>query len=29
MLAISAVAAVIPAWHAARTDPLSSLRADG
>ncbi len=28
MLAIAAAAAVVPAWHAARTDPLASLRAD-
>ena len=28
MLAVAAVAAVVPAWHAARTDPLTSLRAE-
>jgi predicted permease len=28
MFAIAAAAAVLPAWHAARTDPLASLRAD-
>ena len=28
MLAVSAVAAVVPAWQAARTDPLISLRAE-
>ena len=28
MLAVAAVAAVVPAWHAARTDPLSSLRVE-
>jgi NAD(P)-dependent dehydrogenase (short-subunit alcohol dehydrogenase family) len=28
MLAVSATAAAVPAWHAARTDPLTSLRAE-
>jgi ABC-type antimicrobial peptide transport system permease subunit len=28
MLAVAAVAAVVPAWQAARTDPLASLRAE-
>jgi putative ABC transport system permease protein len=28
MLAVAAAAAVVPAWHAARTDPLTSLRAE-
>jgi putative ABC transport system permease protein len=28
MLAVAALAAAVPAWHAARTDPLTSLRAE-
>jgi putative ABC transport system permease protein len=28
MLAVSATAAAVPAWHAARTDPLTSLRSE-
>jgi ABC-type antimicrobial peptide transport system permease subunit len=28
MLAVAAVASVAPAWQAARTDPLTSLRAE-